>query len=552
MDVFSQTKENKEKTRSALALLQNTLNAHKQNEIKHNQELNILRQKQDELQGLNSVKEEYSNLHDSIKEQEKLKEMVLKKEGLLKEQVQLREQYTKSKNKITQTKEEVKEYDDCLLQENELKKELNTFALQLKEYNEEEKNYHGIIVAQQSQIKELNEKITTIQNLGRDSNCPTCTRPLLEEYDNVLNTLNAHIQESQSNTIQKANESLQSVLKNKQNTEEQNTLLSNKHLEVSKKINLMENKKRDLQTENEHFKTISLKGLNNKKELEVLENYTYDYNQHEELLKRFNELKEKYEYVLALETMLKRVDIIKEELNKTLKHIEELSLKQENKEIEYSQINYNENEHKEKQKEFDAIQKEIESKVNQLNEIKVQIAALQGEIKTIQTTLDNNNKQLAKVQTKKDDLNDYNKIKISLSEFKTKLNSKIAPRISSFASDMYSRITNGKYQHIEVSNDFDFYIYDEGIKYPIERFSGGEIDLANLVLRIAISKTLRELSGASSIGFLAFDEVFGSQDEARRMEILEAFHTIKEQYRQIFLISHETEIKEMFERVIEL
>ena len=149
-------------------------------------------------------------------------------------------------------------------------------------------------------------------------------------------------------------------------------------------------------------------------------------------------------------------------------------------------------------------------------------------------------------------MGDYEKIKVSLSEFKTRLNSKIAPRISAIASDMYARITKGKYQHIEVGDDFDFFIYDEGQRYPIERFSGGEIDLANLVLRIAISKTLSELNGAGNIGFLAFDEVFGSQDESRRMEILEAFHTIKEQYRQIFLISHEMEIKEMFERVVEV
>jgi exonuclease SbcC len=46
--------------------------------------------------------------------------------------------------------------------------------------------------------------------------------------------------------------------------------------------------------------------------------------------------------------------------------------------------------------------------------------------------------------------------------------------------------------------------------------------------------------------------IFESQDESRRIEILEAFHTIKEQYRQIFLISHEMEIKEMFEGVVEL
>ena len=149
-------------------------------------------------------------------------------------------------------------------------------------------------------------------------------------------------------------------------------------------------------------------------------------------------------------------------------------------------------------------------------------------------------------------LQDYEKIKLSLSEFKTKLNSKIAPRISQIASQMYATITKGKYQYIEVNNDFDFFIYDEGKCYPIERFSGGEIDLANLVLRIAISKTLGELSGGGNIGFLAFDEVFGSQDEERRIRIMEAFHTISESYRQIFLISHETEIKEMFERVVEL
>ena len=34
--------------------------------------------------------------------------------------------------------------------------------------------------------------------------------------------------------------------------------------------------------------------------------------------------------------------------------------------------------------------------------------------------------------------------------------------------------------------------------------------------------------------YFIVNEVFGSQDESRRMEILEAFHTIKEQYRQIF------------------
>ncbi len=250
--------------------------------------------------------------------------------------------------------------------------------------------------------------------------------------------------------------------------------------------------------------------------------------------------------------MLKRVDSIKEELKTSILNQDKYNLELLQKDLEYKAINYDEVKHKEKLKEFDEVQKQKDSLVTLINDLKVKIATIQGQIKTIQESLQNNETQLKKVQTKKDDLNDYEKIKINLAEFKTKLNSKVAPRISDIASNMFAQITKGKYQHIEVSNEFDFYIYDEGKKYPIERFSGGEIDLANLVLRIAISKTLSELSGVNSIEFLAFDEVFGSQDDSRRMEILEAFHTIKEQYRQIFLISHEVEIKEMFERVVEV
>ncbi|MCK4974447.1 MAG: SMC family ATPase, partial [Sulfurimonas sp.] len=318
------------------------------------------------------------------------------------------------------------------------------------------------------------------------------------------------------------------------------------------KLTVIQSKLKDLKAAKEHFKHVEAKGIKNKGELQELEQYSYDEKLHNNIKINFTAIEPQYKHILSLETELKSVQLVKTDLVNVMKKIEELNAKATSKEAEFKLVIYEDVQHKHKIDEHNSTVKAIESKTALINEIKLQIAKIDGEIKTLQHSLDNNQTQLKKVQTKKDDLRDYEKIKTSLAEFKTKLNSKVAPRISSIASEMYSQITKGRYQHIEVSNDFDFFIYDEGKKYPIERFSGGEIDLANLVLRIAISKTLTELSGASSIGFLAFDEVFGSQDEARRMEILEAFHTIKEQYRQIFLISHEMEIKEMFERVVEL
>jgi exonuclease SbcC len=550
--IHIQTKEKKQNLFSNLELLKNTINAHISNQTKLAREIELLNEKQKELKGLENVKGKYTKLHDSIKEQEQLKEYHIRKERLLEEQKNLREHYKKSKDTINILEQESSLHGELVKKEKELLGIQEEIKQELIKLNQKEKELVQEIAGEEKLIADINKKIQNIKNLGRDSNCPTCTRPLLDEYDNVISSLEAIVKTAQEQKISKTKEELEKLGMLKTAQEQIQKQNSTEYFEVSKSLNLCESKKRDLFIEKEHFVKVEAQGMKNKEELAKLEIYTYDNTIHQNLIEKQKELKVKYEYVLSLETILKRADALKQEYTNTNANIEKLSKEYNEKELSYKEINYDEVKHKEKQKQFDEVQVLKEQELNLLNELKVQIATIQGQIKNIQETLDNNEIQLAKVQTKKDDLQDYEKIKISLAEFKTKLNSKVAPRISDIASNMFAQITKGKYQHIEVSNDFDFYIYDEGKKYPIERFSGGEIDLANLVLRIAISKTLSELSGASSVEFLAFDEVFGSQDDSRRIEILEAFHTIKEQYRQIFLISHEMEIKEMFERVVEV
>ncbi|MDD4330473.1 MAG: SMC family ATPase [Aliarcobacter sp.] len=552
LELYTKTKEQKQNLHARCELLKSSIKSHQINQDKLSNELNNLKVKQEELRGLQSVKQEYISLHEGIKEQEKLKEYHIRKEGLILEQNELREQYKKAKDTISLLESETKEHKELVEKEKALELKLESIKQTLIQIQTKEKGLLQEIAGEQKLISDISKKIENITNLGRESNCPTCTRPLLDEYDNVILSLEHIVKTTQKEKIDKATINLEEIQKNKEQIEESQKAYIKEHFELLKAINLIESKNKDLQLQKEHFEKVTQKGVKNKTELAKLEIYTYDNTIHEQMLEKQKELKTKYEYVLSLETMLKRVDSIKEELQTSIQNQDKYNLELLQKDLEFQAINYDEVKHQEKIKQYDEVQAQKDSLTALINELKVKIATIQGQIKTIQESLNNNEIQLSKVQTKKDDLTDYEKIKISLAEFKTKLNSKVAPRISDIASTMYAQITKGKYQHIEVSNDFDFYIYDEGKKYPIERFSGGEIDLANLVLRIAISKTLSELSGASSVEFLAFDEVFGSQDDTRRMEILEAFHTIKEQYRQIFLISHELEIKEMFERVVEV
>ena len=552
LEQLTKTKEQKQILKARCEILTNSISSHQKTQEKLQNELNALYTKQEELKGLQTIKQEYITLHETLKEQDKLKEYSLRKDGLLLEQKELREQYAKAKDSIKVLEFETKEHLELVEKEKELDNSIEKYKLLLTNKELDEKRLIQEIAGEEKLIADIKKKIENITILGKESNCPTCTRPLLDEYDSVIFSLEQIVIKVENEKIDISKEQLANIKEEKEKLEEIQKANIKEHFEISKKINLIENKKRDLQALKEHFEKVTQKGVKNKEELVKLEIYNYDKNLHEELLLKQKELKSKYEYILSLETMLKRVDSIKEELKTSILNQDKYNLELLQKDLEYKAINYDEVKHKEKLKEFDEVQKQKDSLLTLINDLKVKIATIQGQIKTIQESLQNNETQLKKVQTKKDDLNDYEKIKINLAEFKTKLNSKVAPRISDIASNMFAQITKGKYQHIEVSNEFDFYIYDEGKKYPIERFSGGEIDLANLVLRIAISKTLSELSGANSVEFLAFDEVFGSQDDSRRMEILEAFHTIKEQYRQIFLISHEVEIKEMFERVVEV
>ncbi|MFA6761185.1 MAG: SMC family ATPase [Sulfuricurvum sp.] len=546
------TKEHRAKLLSELELMKNSLASSRLQQTKLLAELEDLEQKQKDLALLKSVKVEFEELQQSLKQQQSLREVELKKDGLNKEQIQLREQYTKAKNDIHSLSLEVKNGADLQSKQHQIKSEADRLQATIRDLEAQIKTTNSLIAGEQKLIDTTKAQIVQIQAIGRDSNCPTCTRPLLEEYDRVIASLSSKIEALQREKIDKYASELSKMELSKVVLDRKSGELGSELNRLSGLLAVVETKQQDLAKATSYFKEVELKGVANKRELEKLAIYSYDEKLHQDLAQKEQILKPKYDEHNRLQTLLLRVEPLQKELDLLAKHIEQSVKILASKESELVAVIYNEVDHKAKLDGFVLLQKQKDEIATMANEFKVQIASIDGKINMLQASLETNKIHLEKLATKQQDLSDYEKIKASLSEFKTKLNSKVAPRISQLASMMYARITKGRYQHIEVDGEFGFYIYDEGRKFPIDRFSGGEVDLANLVLRIAISKTLGELSGAGNIGFLAFDEVFGSQDEARRVEILEAFHTIKEQYRQIFLISHEMEIKEMLQRVIEL
>ena len=133
------------------------------------------------------------------------------------------------------------------------------------------------------------------------------------------------------------------------------------------------------------------------------------------------------------------------------------------------------------------------------------------------------------------------------SEMRDDLNVQLRPEISEQASSFLSDLTDGRYSELELDDQYNVMVLEDGIPKPV--ISGGEEDLANLVLRLAISQMIAERAG-QSFSLLVLDEIFGSLDESRRHNVVELLRRLQDRFEQVILITHIESVREGLDRVI--
>lgn len=134
----------------------------------------------------------------------------------------------------------------------------------------------------------------------------------------------------------------------------------------------------------------------------------------------------------------------------------------------------------------------------------------------------------------------------------TRLNQQIRPDLEGAVGEMLSRLSEGRFEGVSLDEEYNISVFDQGALRALGDFSGGEIDLIALAVRLALASVVSERHGAGGAGFLILDECFGSQDQGRREAILAALRTVRGQYGQILLISHVGGIDDAADRVIEI
>ncbi|HRI60482.1 MAG TPA: SMC family ATPase [Saprospiraceae bacterium] len=405
-----------------------------------------------------------------------------------------------------------------------------------------------------ARIRERKEKVASLQTIGKEGTCPTCFQPLLDSYDRVLSELNSDIEALQTNELRGLEAEKKVVTEAGVSLKNQLEQTRREAEHLLKEQTRLGEVARQRTNEAEQLKQLEAKQTAEELILREIGETNFDEAAYHTLKGKLAEQEPRY-----LE-FSKEENYVARELPTTLTALKNargaIGEAEQNiaaKTAELEQTGYDAARYETAKQALTGFADAYNAQSEAVRTLEKTGLELKNSIAQSREKLRANDRIKSQISDKLEEIELLRKLAEMLGLFKTEILEKISPGISREASDLFSRITKGKYESIRVDENFDFAIADGGVFYPIERFSGGEIDLANFCLRIAVTKAIMELSGAEQgIGFLAFDEIFGSQDEERRLEMMLALNYLQEQFRQIYIVSHIESLKDYFPHILEV
>ncbi|UCG87066.1 MAG: AAA family ATPase [Gemmatimonadota bacterium] len=189
-----------------------------------------------------------------------------------------------------------------------------------------------------------------------------------------------------------------------------------------------------------------------------------------------------------------------------------------------------------------------------VREAELELASVQGDLKAAETGRDQVERRLkerkereAQVRTIKRDLRMHDELDRGFHDLRLELNAAMRPEIAERASTFLSDLTDARYSELELDEQYRTTVIEDGVPKPV--ISGGEEDLVNLVLRLAISQMVAERAG-QPLSLLVLDEIFGGLDESRRYNVVELLRRLGVRFPQVILITHIETVRNGVDRVL--
>ena len=534
-------------------------------ELKFQNQKNIVIKFRTDIKNLNNEIDSLKNEVDEINEQ-------------FKEEVEKQEKYNSLKNEIMMIENNnkhiseqinffldiIKKYPENLTYSEDLLKEL------IENKNNEEIKYKNSLEALLSAKLEL-ERLDNLFKIQINPNVLNDYNNLIENQNRLKNEISNL--EFEINYIKSQGKKIQSYLKSlKEGVAECpycKSPIKNVDKEIKEHTLEFNNLKNEIIDKNKKLDESKLEFTNILNNIVILQNDIEKLNQQEKKKNDYSNLKSE---VIRLQTQEetnkaslnlitqklndlnevknKSEDLIKarNSINYLTEKLEEFAQEKLNKEIELSLIGaLTSKEYKNLTKKHEELNNRFNSLQYDKFELDKELVVAESEGKILYANLQNCRKAAEEYNNISKQLEIISFSIKTLSDFKDLRIKTAIPSLSSIASEILNKFTNGDFIELKLNEQFETSVVtSSGQERSVSVLSGGELSAAAIALRLAIALFLQE--GTQSL--LILDEVLVSMSEDRQQQILETISSLTSS--QIILIAHSQVANSFADKVIDL
>ena len=401
--------------------------------------------------------------------------------------------------------------------------------------------------AQYSELKEQRDKLV---DLGEAGTCPTCQRPLLDHYRQVLELLDNQIEtvsadgsyfKSRLEQLEAMPDDVATLDEQRRKAQQEVGALERRLARVQMAVQQLEQVGRDLAGKEQRYEALA-------KELGEIPG-GYDRARHAALEQDFERLAALSTQANRLNTQVEREPALRREQENVARATEALMAKRDALLQRRSALALSEEEFAMLRDHHAAAAAQLHAAILAAMLANSEAALAQAALDRAHAARDGLRRTEKKLEALESDKRLHDELHRSYSDLRTDLNFAMRPELSELASTFLTELTDARYTELELDDKYRIVVLEEGVPKPV--ISGGEEDMANLVLRLAISQMIAERAG-QAFSLLVLDEIFGSLDETRRHGVVELLRGLQDRFEQVILITHVEGVRDGLDQVIEV
>lgn len=398
------------------------------------------------------------------------------------------------------------------------------------------------------QYVDLTKERDRIVALGESGECPTCSRPLGESMHTVVEHMEEQLEAVKVDGayFSKRFDQLSDSPKEIEVMEEKRRTFGEEVTALERKLVMVQESARELGIAAREAETKEKRRAQLKFDIARIP-LGYDENRHAQVRTEIDQ-------ILPLEARSQKLSALPEREPGVRREFAKVSSDLESARARISELRALAEEIKYSEQDYQALKSEYESISTGARAADLGLATAEEVARGAKAALVNAESasaDLQRAQSQMDVLNGdrrlHEELDRAFTDLRKDLNFQLRPELSELASAFLTELTDSRYSELELDDEYNIVILEDGITKPV--LSGGEEDLANLVLRLAISQMIAERAG-QAFSLLILDEVFGSLDELRRFNVIELLRGLQDRFEQVILITHIESVRERVDHVI--